>query len=337
MIVWLHTASNADPVFYYLASMWGQPRHSRLLSLSYEKVLTRRDLPRGGWIFSDIELLSPAQRADAIELKNWLQSSQTAIWILNDPALTLRRTELHHALARENINAFDSFALPLKSEGEPRYPLILRHADSHGGTVIWVKNRAQLDEKCAELCARGADLTQWIATEFCDCSDSDGVFHKASAFCIAGRIVPRHLFFSRHWMVKYADLLDPVYRARENEFLATNPQRAALERIFKLAQVDFGRIDYSVLDGQIQVWEINTNPMVLRPGYAFTGSRAATHRGFARDLERVWRELDPRNQKVPRGWRHSPKMRARELRAWVSEQITLPLRKRRGRRSKPTF
>ena len=34
--------------------------------------------------------------------------------------------------------------------------------------------------------------------------------------------------------------------------------------MFQIAGIDYGRIDYSMLDGEPQVWEINTNPTVLK-------------------------------------------------------------------------
>ncbi len=39
---------------------------------------------------------------------------------------------------------------------------------------------------------------------------------------------------------------------------------ALLRRVFDLAHIRFGRIDYGVLNGVPQVWEINTNPTMGR-------------------------------------------------------------------------
>ena len=40
---------------------------------------------------------------------------------------------------------------------------------------------------------------------------------------------------------------------------------AWLRRVFAVAGVDYGRVDYGVLDGVPQVWEINLNPTIGRP------------------------------------------------------------------------
>ena len=48
----------------------------------------------------------------------------------------------------------------------------------------------------------------------------------------------------------------------ETAFLAGNPHEQQLLEICRVAGVDFGRVDYAVLDGEVQVWEINTNAMM---------------------------------------------------------------------------
>ena len=39
----------------------------------------------------------------------------------------------------------------------------------------------------------------------------------------------------------------------------------AIRKIFEHAHVDYGRIDYTVVDGKCQIFEINTNPTILVP------------------------------------------------------------------------
>lgn len=65
-------------------------------------------------------------------------------------------------------------------------------------------------------------------------------------------------------MLKYADLLDGDKIQRELDYFHCNPHQAALLEIFELAHVDYGRCDYALVNGRIQVWEINTNPIILR-------------------------------------------------------------------------
>ena len=73
-------------------------------------------------------------------------------------------------------------------------------------------------------------------------------------------MLPRHVLFGRDWNLKTTDLEGPAFDAERDEYLKANPHAREIARIFELARIDFGRIDYGLLDGRPQVWEINTNP-----------------------------------------------------------------------------
>jgi len=64
-------------------------------------------------------------------------------------------------------------------------------------------------------------------------------------------------------MLKKPDILDPQALEIERDYVREFPHRDALKRIFAIAGIDFGRIDYSLQDGEIRVWEINTNPTLM--------------------------------------------------------------------------
>ena len=70
-------------------------------------------------------------------------------------------------------------------------------------------------------------------------------------------------------------------RDRHN-FVRTKAARQRCKLLFDLARIDYGRIDYSVVDGRIQVWEINTNPMILIPRDRDDPLRFAAHDRFGR-------------------------------------------------------
>src|SRR5262249_37550000 len=50
----------------------------------------------------------------------------------------------------------------------------------------------------------------------------------------------------------------------QQEYLEANPHRSWLAGLFQLAGIDYGRIDYSLLAGKPQIWEINTHPTVRK-------------------------------------------------------------------------
>jgi hypothetical protein len=129
----------------------------------------------------------------------------------------------------------------------------------------------------------------WLITEFCDTSGEDGLFSKYSAFYLDGEVIPRHVFFSRGWCLKLQDLVETDLMKVELDYMQANPHQDQIRSIFKLARLDYGRIDYGLSNGRIQVWEVNTNPMIL--SFESYGQRERLHlhrmfaTGFARALD----------------------------------------------------
>jgi hypothetical protein len=68
--------------------------------------------------------------------------------------------------------------------------------------------------------------------------------------------------------VKYGKpgIATPELYEEEYDFIATNPFAEALRPVFDIAGVDYGRVDFGLVAGRPQIYEINTNPDIkLRP------------------------------------------------------------------------
>jgi len=92
-----------------------------------------------------------------------------------------------------------------------------------------------------------------------------------------------HIQQSRKWVVKTADIATDETLREELEYLDTFPQTDHVREVFRVAGIDFGRIDFGMKDGRPQVWEINTNPHLL----AATGQnplRAAVRERFVKNF-----------------------------------------------------
>ena len=48
--------------------------------------------------------------------------------------------------------------------------------------------------------------------------------------------------------------------------LRQNPYRDELYEAFEVAHITYGRADYGLMDGRVQIYEINTNPMIRQYG-----------------------------------------------------------------------
>jgi len=247
---------SGKPLIYYLTT----EKHSYTLRTwieHYSDILQGRvrilpyercygSFERGTFIFGDVERLSPrmTRRASGI----WAKLRNTGCRPLTHPARSLRRYDLQKAL-RNDFRVFRPHEVP----SDLRYPVFLRGENDHNGP------RTQLIADEAGYLAARQRFPRKLVVEFLDTRDAEGVFRKYSAIRVGDTIIARHVFFSRSWVQKGPDLLDEPLLQEEADYCEKNPHAAELRRIFDLAGVEYGRIDYTVWRGRLQVWEINTN------------------------------------------------------------------------------
>src|SRR5262249_60618286 len=82
-----------------------------------------------------------------------------------------------------------------------------------------------------------------LVVEFCDSVDHSGIYRKYGAFIVGDRIIPKSVQFGRHWVQKSADLKTPDLVQEEAEYVERNPHEACLREIFRLAGIEYGRMD----------------------------------------------------------------------------------------------
>jgi hypothetical protein len=174
-------------------------------------------------------------------------------------------------LDREAVNDFSVTRLD-GGDRPSRYPVFIRCEDNHLGVdTDLLHNDEEFDEAVAELLNQGKVLKRRIAVEFCAQPNGDGLYEKYGVINLGGELIPQHILYSDHWMMKKRSpkqFQDGIVETLD--FVKTNPHREELGRIFRLANIDYGRIDYSIVNGKVQVYEINTNPnlpaLYERPG-----------------------------------------------------------------------
>jgi predicted N-acetyltransferase YhbS len=282
MIYYLVTAQHGYTMRSYLES-WGRDLAGRIAVVSYEELAAGRALPDRGasYVFSDLDRVSPQLRAALGAMHERLVSSAGKARVLNDPLRSLLRLDALRALHAQGVNAFDAWRLDDPRLPE-RFPVYLRRqAGFANNQPPLLRNADEYRQALAQIDARGLAREELMAVEFCDTADATGVYRKYGAFVIGGRIVPRHVFFSRRWMVKSADLVDPAKLAEEIEYLDANPHAELLRRAAEIAGVSYGRIDYGLLDGRPQIWEINTNPLLANLARDENPARHPVHAKFA--------------------------------------------------------
>lgn len=265
MLVFLLKAKAKYTVTSYL-EYWSPDLQEAVSVRTYESLGDAGLLPAGTYVFCDQERWSSRECVVARELWRQLALAGPSHVLLNDPSRVLPRFELLKLLHAQGQNLFDVH-WPAAAFLRTRFPAFLHSAGDHDGALSpLIFNRLQL----IRWLFRRVRPRRWgklLVEEFCDVS-SHGRFAKYSSFNFGGVIMPRHVFHGLSWCLKDTELLDAALLADYEQYLATNPHSTQLAGIFRLAGIDYGRIDYALKDGQIQVWEINTNPMII--GFADT-------------------------------------------------------------------
>jgi hypothetical protein len=257
----IHFVGIHPPVIEQYVGGWGRPIADRLRVMSYARLARSRRLAAGTYVFCDVDRVPGVVAEDAARVAAHLTAS--GVRVLNHPLRSLKRYELLRTLNEQGINRFNVYHAT-EARWPTRYPVFLREASTTARTLgPLLPTRAALEAELAERIAAGRSRDDTLIVEFCDTADDQGVYRKYSAFVVGARIIPAHIACSKDWVTKAIDLRDEVFLEEERRFVRENPHEARLREIFALAGIDFGRIDYAVLDGDIQVWEINTDPWLI--------------------------------------------------------------------------
>jgi hypothetical protein len=258
----LTTRAYQHTVQDYLES-WGRQFRDLLIPLPYETIVEQRQIPIGHYIFSDIERLDA--EATRFASAAWLQLSRSnpELRRINHPNRSMRRYELLRMLHDRGINDFNVYRL---TEGRfsERYPVFLRGVDDHiGPRGGLLHDRAALDDAIDTLVEQGVPRDSILIVEFRDTIGTDGLYRKYAVWKIGAGLFGAHILFSRNWLQKDPDIVNDKTIAEEWAFVSSGGYLDQVEPVFAAAAIDYGRMDFSVRDGRVQVWEINTNPMMV--------------------------------------------------------------------------
>ncbi len=262
--------------------------------LSYEEVFYARQAPRGHYLFTDFDRLSAYELECAIAVTDALRAASPDSVILNDPRVVLERVPLLTRLHQLGLNRFTVTRLDAGERPE-RFPVFVRSEDEARGTETpLLHSPEELEAALLALRQQGRVLKRRIAVEFCAQADDHGWYRKYGVLNIGGAIIPQHILRSRDWHVKLqSSEHDAEFCREELDFFMHNPHRDQLQKIFTIANIDFGRIDYSLVDGCIQTFEINTNPTFPRFD-GKTDARATRRELIKQQLIAAFSSLDQR-------------------------------------------
>jgi hypothetical protein len=222
----------------------------------------------GGQIFAALDQLTPSGVALATELCDRIEQVAPTWPRLNDPRHVLLRQPLLDLLAAVGLNDFRVWPAdgPL---GEVRYPAFVRVSNRHRQPHRLLDSRSAL-RQALRRALPGARLSDLLVVEYLHTADEEGRFRKYSAYRIGPAIVRTQLFQGHAWALKAAgdeadmDAAEDLYA-----YVTGNQHEAWLGRVFELAGISYGRVDYGIANGRPQLWEINLTPWICRrPGQA---------------------------------------------------------------------
>jgi len=261
VIIYFVTRGYEDTIEVFLDD-WSPAARERFLVVSYEDTGSMATLPAGAAIFSDIERLGPSERKIAGRLREAFAAQFPGHVILNDPLRTMRRYDLLATLADRGLNPFRAYRLT-ETIHPRRFPVFLRYENEHTGSISGLLgSQDELEGAIVRAIVRGHDLHELLIVEYVDASDGHGRFSKYAAAVVGDRIIPRHIMSSENWIVKGSDSLNRV-GPDELEYIRVNPHGSQIAAICSIAGVEYGRIDYTVIDDRVVTWEINTNPYLV--------------------------------------------------------------------------
>lgn len=269
MIHFLSTGRHTYTMQVFLEN-WAAELRQSLSICTYERIELHRIFPPGTYLFTDFERMVDSELQLMRNIADGLAAHKDTYRVLNHPGQWSNRLKFQQKLAALGTQRFRVF--PAENPPEDiRFPVFLRRSDDHkGNKTPLLRDRDELERGLAQISKweRAIHPGRWIICEFCDTADSGGMYRKYGVQKIGGRLLPRHLFFNRDWMVRDTNMYEPEYIQEEMDFIenfASSDVAPKLHQFFELCGLDYGRIDYSVLDGEIQVWEINSNPMLSLP------------------------------------------------------------------------
>ncbi|MCC7274403.1 MAG: hypothetical protein IT561_17180 [Alphaproteobacteria bacterium] len=263
MIHVLTTRRHAYTIGDFLAGP-GAPLAGQVRSVPYDEALRAPQVPLAGdvWIFADYDRLGSDDTLLASQL--WRRLSEGGCRLLNHPSRSLRRYELLRTLHEEGENLFDVYRVVDLRE-PARYPVFLRRLDSHVGPA----SKLLPDRPALRRAIEGAREAGWpmdalAIVEFCETKDASGLYRKFGVMRIGDAVFPLQALTDRQWIVKHASdcIWDEATIGYERHYFERFPHREMVMRVFERARIQYGRVDFAVKDGRMQVWEINTNPTI---------------------------------------------------------------------------
>jgi hypothetical protein len=230
--------------------------------VTYDEMFKVATTPLGTYVFTDIDRLPHWRARAAARLFRELRAGGARV--LNDPARMLSRYGLLRQLFRCGVNGFNAYRVE-EGAAPARWPVFLRAEGDHAAPVTdLLHTPEELRSAISQAVDGGAPVSSLLIVEYAAEPVRPGLFRKLTIYRLGEAFVSYCCAHDTQWIIKTgrkgiapAELYDEELRiVRENPFAAT------LRPVFDMAGIDYGRLDFGLVGGRPQIYEINSNPHV---------------------------------------------------------------------------
>jgi hypothetical protein len=234
--------------------------------VTYDQLIRSRRVKAATYIFTDFDRLSPSDLELAALL--YLQLKNAGLKVLNNPAEVKKRFALLRALYVAGLNDFNvhrAEEIPLTM----RFPVFIRKMNGHGNPFgDLLQSRDELEKVIKKEVDSGNPAEYLMIIEYAGEPVKPDLYRKLATLRFGSTLSPFLCGHDTTWLVKRGKMgiageelyLDELRIVREN------PYAEHLQKAFDIANIQYGRADYGFYKGRIQIFEINTNPHIPRPG-----------------------------------------------------------------------
>ncbi len=231
----------------------------------YERLASTGWFRPGAFIFTDFERLGPAEQALAQRFWDAIGEQNPALPRLNRPRSVLPRFEMLCALREAGLNSVRVHRVPDRHQ-IARFPVFIRWGDTNQGMPLTrlIPDANVLERALAHIAPEVRSHPDLMIVEFRNSAGRDGKYRRYSAYRVGDCIYGQHCRIGKDWFARFTGQdRGEAERAESAGYMAANPHADRLAGYFDVAGVRYGRADYYMSNGRIEVLDITTNPLVV--------------------------------------------------------------------------
>ena len=234
---------------------------------NYDWLINTNPLPKATYIFTDRERMDLWELRVFSALFTHLENSGSGYRVLNNPLHMLNRRSLLRSLYVEGVNDFNAYPLTERRMPE-NFPVFIRreHDHSHPLTDL-LNNQEELDVALNKLKNDGEPEDGVLIIEYSAEPIEGTLFRKLAAYRVGDEIIFFNTVHEHSWLVKYGtknSASDAMYQ-EEQDMILSNRYADIIRKVFDIARIEYGRVDFGLVNGKVQIYEINTNPTTASP------------------------------------------------------------------------